>query len=749
MVSTAPSRRKLRIQVLLKARKNSIELFGPPEVGNRVGNRVSIFELQQRRQFLLIELVHARTHVVQQNKVKELLLLGAGGRGTALDNRLPFAPPVVNRYATTFGVSMHPHLPAILFAITSSALAAGVPARIIPDPPRMTVNRVVRVAVNDNRTPAGVLRGTVLTLRLVARTGMWYPDGDSAPGAEVHAFAEEGRAPRIPGPLIRVRAGTEVSITLRNAIPNSTLVLHGLTSRSATTLPVDDSLQLSTGASRTQRIRLDSPGTYYYWGTTMGRTLGERTKEDAQLTGAIIVDPADGPVPADRVLLIGMWSDTAGHVPVDRNRLLAAVNGRSWPHTERLHYTVGDTIRWRVINASADSHPMHLHGFYFLVDARGNGLTDTLYARDRRDLVVTNNLRPGSTMSMTWAPDRAGNWLFHCHLPDHFARRGSLGSLAQKLPHGEMNHALQGMSGLVTGVVVRDKPGSAGSVVLAGGASRQLRLVIRPNAQGSPAAPAFEYALEDARAMAPASSDGRAAPRLVLTRGEPVAITVVNALDEPTAVHWHGIELESYFDGVAGFSGAGQRLSPAIAPRDSFVARFTPPRAGSFIYHTHVDEGLQLPAGLAGPIVVVEPGVRYDPATDLTVLASNSRQRSVNGVRPLAIWLNGSAAPPPLNLQAGVRYRLRFINMTMNSPNLRFELVQDGTPVRWKPLAKDGADLPADRQIVRAARQPVSIGETNDVELVLERGGEYRLDARLGDGTLVGSMAVHVTTTAP
>ena len=38
-----------------------------------------------------------------------------------------------------------------------------------------------------------------------------------------------------------------------------------------------------------------------------------------------------------------------------------------------------------------------------------------------------------------------------------------------------------------------------------------------------------------------------------------MSIMVVNHLTEPTAVHWHGIELESYFDGVAGFSGAGAR----------------------------------------------------------------------------------------------------------------------------------------------------------------------------------------------
>ena len=46
-------------------------------------------------------------------------------------------------------------------------------------------------------------------------------------------------------------------------------------------------------------------------------------------------------------------------------------------------------------------------------------------------------------------------------------------------------------------------------------------------------------------------------------------------------MHWHGIELESYYDGVAGFGGSARRVTPVIAPRDSFYARFTPPRAVS------------------------------------------------------------------------------------------------------------------------------------------------------------------------
>ena len=48
-------------------------------------------------------------------------------------------------------------------------------------------------------------------------------------------------------------------------------------------------------------------------------------------------------------------------------------------------------------------------------------------------------------------------------------------------------------------------------------------------------------------------------PPIVLTQHQPAEITIVNRLTMPTAVHWHGIELDSYFDGVAGWGGAGGR----------------------------------------------------------------------------------------------------------------------------------------------------------------------------------------------
>ena len=80
---------------------------------------------------------------------------------------------------------------------------------------------------------------------------------------------------------------------------------------------------------------------------------------------------------------------------------------------------MGDTVRWRVINASQHAHPMHLHGFYFSVLGRGTSLTDTVYAPDAQRSAVTEALTVGTTMALRWVAERPGNWLFHCHWINH------------------------------------------------------------------------------------------------------------------------------------------------------------------------------------------------------------------------------------------------------------------------------------------------------------------------------------------
>ena len=57
----------------------------------------------------------------------------------------------------------------------------------------------VAIHANDNRIPAGELKDGILTLRLELTSGNWYPEADDGPSMKIEAFAEEGKAPQIPG----------------------------------------------------------------------------------------------------------------------------------------------------------------------------------------------------------------------------------------------------------------------------------------------------------------------------------------------------------------------------------------------------------------------------------------------------------------------------------------------------------------------------------------------------------------------
>ena len=616
-----------------------------------------------------------------------------------------------------------------------------------------SVASVPRVVVNDNRQPAGRLRAGVLTLRIEARLADWHPDGEDAIGATVPAFAEQGGPARIPGPLIRVPAGTVVALSLHNALAQA-LTVRGLEDRrrDATVHSVDSVIVIAPGATRAVRVRLDAPGTYYYYGSTRQQSVDWRAGDDAQLSGAIVVDPPGGRTANDRIFVICVWSDTAGRVLAQRRRILSTINGRSWPSTERLSYAIGDTVHWRVVNASADSHPMHLHGFYYEVDAHGDGWRDTTYSPEQRQRANTDEVPPGGTMALTWVPERPGNWLFHCHLPDHFRANGPLGMKRTSADvhlatasHGAMNHALAEMNGLVMGVIVRGTP-AAGPAQAGAATSRALRLLVRPSAGGSAEKPYYAFSLQADGAEPPPDSGLHLGPALVLTRGERTSITVVNALDKPTAVHWHGIELESYYDGVAGFSGQGTHIAPVIAPHDSFVARFTPPRAGTFIYHTHVDETVQQLAGLAGPLIVLDPGHTLDSTTDHVVLITTPHEWE-DELR--SVLLNGRASPTPITVRSGVAQRLRLINMTTRRPRTRVELWHDSTLVSWRPLARDGADLPARFQHELPARTPMTIGETADFAFLPSAGGNWRLVVRALVGTVLGTQPIRVVAPSP
>jgi FtsP/CotA-like multicopper oxidase with cupredoxin domain len=603
---------------------------------------------------------------------------------------------------------------------------------------------VTRVAVNDNRTPAGTLRNGVLTVRLEARVGDWHPDADSAPGLSVHAFAERGKRASVPGPLLRVAEGTEIHAFVTNSLARGTLVVHGLSTRGGSAARAADTLQIAAGATREVRFPAGAAGTYYYWGEVRGLGAEAGETRDAELSGAFVIDPR-GSVVQDRVFLIALWNKAplTGGI-VGRNSLLRfTINGKSWPKTERLTYAVGDTVRFRVVNTSGAPHPMHLHGFYFDVNSRGDGTMDSVYAKDASSQrVVTERIAPGRTLSMTWVPERAGHWLFHCHDNYHVLRNAPLDGTPlppEQLVH-PMNHALEMMGGLVMGIDVRGRDAHpAGAVPEA--ARRQLRLVVREDSGGTEAEPAYGYVLQEGSRSTPTSGPLLPGPTILLERGKPVSITVKNDLREATAVHWHGIELESYFDGVAGFSGMGTHISPAIAPGDSFVARFTPPRAGTFMYHPHADETRQQQAGLSGALLVVDSLSRFDREHDRVLLLTVPRS---SVVAAKAVLVNGSTAPDTLRLRAGERYRLRIVDVHVFRPSMVVRLLRDTTLVTWRAVAKDGMDLPPDRAATRRAIQQMGNGETYDFELMSREPADLRLTVSAAAGQLLATVPVQV-----
>lgn len=550
--------------------------------------------------------------------------------------------------------------------------------------------------------------------------GLWFPDGPNGIDLPVEAFGEIGHDLRIPGPLLRVPAGTVVVASVRNSVPGTVLSIHGLTDRPS---DIDATLVLRYGETRTVRFRARSAGTYYYWGTTTGKNVGSRIGVDSQLTGAIVVDdPRVKWNPEnDRIFVITEWDDVLKNGNIDFKYAIGAFNGREFPLTERPSYALGTHVRWRVVNASWENHPLHLHGYFFRVDSRGDGLHDTTYpATANRDRRVTELFPSGSTGLLSWQAARPGNWLFHCHIPYHAMAHAPFSQIANKHFTGTVFEHSGKMGGLIMQFAVR--PNAVSRAVAARPVTRHLGLLVERAPEDTERIPAFQYVLEENGVST--RGTGASGPPLVLTRGEMVCITITNHLSEPTAVHWHGIELQdSYYDGVSGISGYGNRLEPMIMPGESFEARFAPPRAGTFIYHTHMNDVWQARAGLSGPLIVLPPGAAFDPATDHVVLLTVPRdRRDFNG-----LYVNGMPHPPDMTLAAGVAHRFRLINLTALASGAVVSLVSAVGPATWKRLAVDGANLPAAQQISEPAVQTVTIGQTRDFIFKPQAPGEYQL----------------------
>jgi FtsP/CotA-like multicopper oxidase with cupredoxin domain len=182
--------------------------------------------------------------------------------------------------------------------------------------------------------------------------------------------------------------------------------------------------------------------------------------------------------------------------------------------------------------------------------------------------------------------------------------------------------------------------------------------------------------------------------------------------------------VESYYDGVSGWSGVGNQISPSIEPGSSFVAHLRPPRAGTFIYHTHWHEPSQLTNGIYGPLIVLPSAQKFDPTTDLTFVFSIG---DFGELQELAL-INVTPQSKTLQLQTGKKYRFRLINISTNNQGMQVSLRNTNGPVEWTTVAKDGIDLPP--QTIKA-QLTITLGETYDVEFSAATPQDLLLDLLL------------------
>lgn len=92
------------------------------------------------------------------------------------------------------------------------------------------------------------------------------------------------------------------------------------------------------------------------------------------------------------------------------------------------------------------------------------------------------------------------------------------------------------------------------------------------------------------------------APTLTWVEGEDVVVHVTNHMAEPSSVHWHGILLPGYMDGVKDFNDY-----PGIAPGETFTYRFTVRQNGTYWYHSHTKGQEQ--DGLYGALIIKPKGM--------------------------------------------------------------------------------------------------------------------------------------------
>jgi FtsP/CotA-like multicopper oxidase with cupredoxin domain len=160
-------------------------------------------------------------------------------------------------------------------------------------------------------------------------------------------------------------------------------------------------------------------------------------------------------------------------------------------------------------------------------------------------------------------------------------------------------------------------------------------------------------------------------PTIEVVEGDRVRLFVTNKLPEDTTIHWHGQILPNGMDGVTGLN------QPPIKPGETWVYEFEAKHAGTYMYHPHADDMLQMAMGMMGSwITHPRDPSQHRVDRDYVFLLNaydidpGSYTPKVNTMLDFNLWTWNSRAFPgiaPLLAQRGERVRIRSGNLTMTN----------------------------------------------------------------------------------
>lgn len=213
-------------------------------------------------------------------------------------------------------------------------------------------------------------------------------------------------------------------------------------------------------------------------------------------------------------------------------------------------------------------------------------------------------------------------------------------------------------------------------------------------------------------------------PTIEVVEGDRVRIFVTNKLPEHTSVHWHGQRLPNGMDGVSGLTQA------AIAPGKTYVYEFVARRPGTFMYHPHADEMVQMAMGMMG-FWVTHPKLPSELFSavdrDFCILLNSYDIEpgrftpNVSTMTEFNLWTMNSRVFPgidPLVVRQHDKVRIRVGNLTMTNHPIHLhghEFMVTGTDGGAVPLAARWPEVTTD----------IAVGQMRQLEFVADEPGDW------------------------